>query len=263
MASYRPVTAALRALDVLAAVNRLQPRATVGQIHQQTGIDKATVVRMLTTLAHAGYVVREREEPLYRVTGKTLQLCAGYDRHSLVSALVSEDLAAFRQKVGWPSDVALFDRDAMIVVETSRQSEPLQFYREAGFRAPVLATSLGLAYLANCPPPEREEFLAWAAQEPSPFNALARDPTALAAKLEAIRSQDYATMDPAYSKAVYESQFSSIGVAIMSGTRIFGAVNVIYLLSALTPEGAVASLLAPLQEVAAVLGSKLSANMER
>ena len=61
MTSYRPVNAVLRGLDVLLATNRLKGRATVGEIHRHTGLDKATIVRMLETLAHAGLTVRNEE----------------------------------------------------------------------------------------------------------------------------------------------------------------------------------------------------------
>lgn len=250
MASYKPVTAALRVLEVLAAVNRLGPRATLAEIHHDAGIDKATTVRMLETLIHAGYVLRDREQAIYRPTGKTLALSSAYDRHRVVSALISDDLAEFRQQVGWPSDVALMDQDAMLVVKSSRQNEPLHFVRASGFRAPVLVTSLGLAYLAYCPDSEREAFIAQAAQNLSRFNDLARNPDLLAPKLARVRQNGYATMEESYSRNVYDSQFFSIGVPIMAKGHVFGAINVVYLRSALTEVAARDQLLAPLQAVA-------------
>lgn len=257
MSSYRPVTAALRILQVLAAVNRSPDRATVGEVHRLTGLDKATIVRMLITLAHAGYIVRDEEHAVYRVTGKTLELSAGYDRHTAISTIVSDDLRAFRQSIGWPSDVAIFDRDAMIVVETSRTAEPLQFHRSPGFRAPVLVTSIGLAYLANCPQTERDAFIARAAADPSPTCELARRPAELAAKLEQVRTQGYATMEEIYSRENYDSQFFSIGVPIMSGQQVFGAINIIYLRAALSAQDARDTMLAPLQDVANRMAMKL------
>lgn len=258
MTSYQPVTAALRVLDVLAALNRPGVKPTVAGLHGATGIDKATVVRMLETLIHAGYVLRDPDQPVYRPTGKTLALAAGYDRHKVAGAIVSDDLAAFRQQVGWPSDVALFDHDAMLVVHSSRPPEPLHFIRASGFRAPVLVTSLGLAWLAHCPEAERAAYLARAAADPAPQNDLARDPAALQARLEMVRARGHATMDPSYSRAHYEGRFSSIGVPIMAAGRVFGAINVIHLLSALGPEEARQRLLAPLQEVAARMARRLA-----
>lgn len=258
--SYKPVTAALRVLDVLAAVSSAPGKATVGEVHRLTGLDKATIVRMLTTLNHAGYIVRDTDELGYRTTGKTLQLSAGYDRHKTVSAIISEDLHAFRLTIGWPSDVALFDRDAMIVVDTSRQAEPMQFYRDAGYRAPMLQTSLGLSYLAFCPEAERKCFLEWAAENPAPQFALARRPELLARRLDEVRQQGYATMDESYSRENYDSQFFSLGVPLMKGTAIFGAINVMYLRSAMTPDDAREKVLAPLQQVATQIAAKLESS---
>ena len=259
MASYKPVTAALRVLEVLAAVNRLGARATVAEIHHMTGIDKATVVRMLETLITAGYILRDREQPVYRPTGKTLSLGTGYDRHRIVSDIISDDLATFRQQIGWPSDVALFDHDAMLVVQSSRQSsEPLYFKRASGFRAPVLATSLGLAYLAFCPVAEREDYLARAAADPAAWNDLARNRSLLESKLATIRTQGYATMEESYSRTFYESKFFSLGVPIVNGERIFGAMNIIYLRNAISEKDARDRFLEPAREVAGRMAVKLS-----
>lgn len=258
MSSYKPVTAALRVLEVLAAVNRLGRQAHVAGLHRETGIDKATVVRMLETLIHGGYLLREEgPPPVYRPTGKTLSLATGYDRHKVISAIVADDLAQFRQLVGWPSDVALFDQDAMLVVETSRQAEPLSFQRVSGFRAPVLLTSLGLAWLAHVDPVQAEAFITRATQDPAPANDIARTPEALAGKLREIRRLGYAMMDQAYSRQAYDSQFSGIGVPVMAGSQVFGAINVIFLHSALTEAEAVSRLLAPLQDVAGRMAAKL------
>lgn len=263
MPSYRPVTAALRVLEVLSAVNRAGERANLGELHRLTCIDKATIVRMLETLTHAGFVVRDEERSIYRATGKTLQLSAGYDRHTVISAIIADDLRDFRHKVGWPSDVAVFDRDAMIVVETSRAAELLQFRRSPGFRAQVLVTSIGLAYLANCPADERDAFIARAAVSPSPDCDPARRPAELAKRLERVRADGFATMEERYSRENYDSQFFSIGVAIMNSEQIFGAINIVYLRAALTPESARKRLLGPLQDVARIMAAKLARHAER
>ncbi|MCC2614297.1 helix-turn-helix domain-containing protein [Rhizobium petrolearium] len=255
--AYQPVIAALRVLDVLAAINKTTGNATVGEIHRLTSLDKATIVRMLTTLAHAGYIVRDSDSRTYRVTGKTLQLSVGYNRHQAIGAIVSEDLAQFRQSIGWPSDVSIFDEDAMLVIETSRETEPMRFFRKPGYRAPVLHTSLGRAYLAFCPEEERQAFLERAQKNPAPEFALARALDALEALLENVRARGYATMDESYSRENYESKFFSIGVPIRTHSQVFGAMNIIYLRRAMTPDAARDQFLVPLIEVADKLAAKL------
>ncbi len=258
MTSYKPVAAALRVLEVLASVNRLCGRATIGEVHHRTGIDKATIVRMLETLTHAGYVVRDPKERLYRTTGRTLMLSAGFDRHSAVGAIVATHLGDFRQTIDWPSDVALFDHDAMLIIESSRRGGALSFNRAPGYRAPVLGTSLGLAYIAHCPQSECDEFVQLAAKDPAPWNDIARDPALMEATLASIRERGYATMTDSYSRREYMNRIFSIGVPIISESTVYAAINVIYLRNVLTPEVVLETLLAPLKGVAEQMARDLA-----
>lgn len=262
MTSYRPVAAALRSLDVLAAVNKLRGRASVGELHRETGIDKATIVRMLETLIHGGYVVRDLELPVYEVTGRTLLLSAGYDRHRTVGRIAAPIIAAFRAEIGWPSDVAIFDRDAMLVVETSREAGPMLVNRHPGYRAPILATSLGLTYLAHADAETRATVLARAAQDPAAWNDIARTPAKAERLLAKVRKQGYATMHPDYSRIEYARQISTVGVPILIGTRAAASMNVVYLKSAMTEKAAIEMLLPGLQkraaEVAEALGEEVA-----
>ncbi|MDD9876134.1 MAG: helix-turn-helix domain-containing protein [Magnetovibrio sp.] len=258
MTSYRPVAAAVRCLDVLMATNRLRGRATVGEIHRHTGIDKSTIVRMLETLAHAGFVVRDEETPVYEVTGKSLLLSSGYDRHRAVGTIVSPIMTEFRTAIGWPSDAAIFDQDAMLLVETSRQAGPMLVNRHPGYRAPILATSLGMAYLAFCGAEERDAVLAQEAEIDAPWNLIARNPAEAAETFSAIRRQGYATMHPEYSRLEYSNKISSIGVPIMDGNKIFATINVLFLKTVLPVENALRTLLDPLVGAAARIGNELA-----
>lgn len=258
MGSYRPVVAATRVLDVLAAVNWFDGNATVGDIHRHTGLDKATIVRMLETLEHSGYILRNPGERAYRVTGKTLTLSSGYDRHTVMGAVVGPILETFRDDVGWPSDVGLFDNDAMLVIQTSRQSGPLMFNRIAGYRSPLLGASLGLAYIAHSPEEVRLEALKRLEDDPAPWNDIARDPDHGAAFFASIRERGYATMNEQYSASEYGAKVSAIGVPVMSGSEIYASMNVVYLKSAMTTDQAVTTLLGPLQETARKMGQALA-----
>jgi IclR family mhp operon transcriptional activator len=154
--------------------------------------------------------------------------------------------------------VALFDHDSMLVVETSREPGPMFLNRQPGYRAPVLATSIGLSYLAHCPAGEREAFLARVADDPAPWNALARDPNRAEELFAEIRARGYAEMTASYSTREYDGLISSIGVPIMRDGRVYGAMNTLYLLNALTPARAVAVLLGPLHATADRLAADLA-----
>jgi IclR family mhp operon transcriptional activator len=249
VASFDPVTAVLRALDVLMAVNRLK-EASVADVFRQTGLNRPTIVRMLETLVHAGFVMRHPTRAVYMPTGKTLELSSGYALHRQVGMIVTPVLEKLRGKIGWPSDVGVFDGDAMVVAETSRGDGHLSFNRRSGYRAPVLATSLGLAFLAFCGEADRARALKLARTSPEPWNGPARSASAAAKLLKTIRRRGFATMHEEYSKRAYRGVASAMGVPILVDRVAVASLNMTFLRDAFTPAEAAAKFLRPLQDAA-------------
>ncbi|MEX2520281.1 MAG: helix-turn-helix domain-containing protein [Paracoccaceae bacterium] len=251
MSSYKPVIALLRGLEVLRCVNGMG-LATVRALHEATGADKATIVRMLETLVHAGYVRRDDGAGGYRVSGRVLELSLGFDRLRVAADLAAPVLARFRAEIGWPSDFALRDGDAMIVAETSREPGPMFLNRKPGFRAPILPTSIGRAYLASCPSDERAEILSQLRTRPEGGPSQAE----VAAILERVRKTGCAEMDEAYSRSEYEGVTSALAVPVMDGEgRAHGALNVMYLRNTMGADRARRDLLPRLLAAAADLAA--------
>lgn len=258
MPSFKPVIALARGLDVLRVVNH-DRLATVGSIHKATGLDKATIVRMLETLEHEGYIMRDAERAAYAPTGRTLLLSQGYNRHLWVGSVADPILQAVREQVGWPVDIALFDRDAMIISQTAQERGSVLFVRRRpGFRIPVLTTSLGRAYLAFCGEAEREAIIARLAEVPGPSTELARQPARLADLLAEVRARGYALTDPSYSHEMFDDKVWAIGVPVRTEATVFAAINVMLLHSAVSEEAGVAQFLAPLQRTAARIAEALA-----
>lgn len=251
MPSYKPVTAVLRGLEVLRVVNRLMP-ASVKDIHRETGFDKATIVRMLETLIHAGYVIRDAASGSYSVAGRVRQLSFGYSAHDRAAEICAPILALFRRAVGWPSDFAMRDAESMTVVQTSRAEGPMFFNRRPGFRAPILATSLGKAYLAHCDAAERLQIVTLLQAGPAGVDQPL--PQDLDERLSAIRAVGYAGMDESYSQSQYQGAISAIAVPVFQGAHLRGAINIMFLRDAVTEPEAVARYLPGLQDTAARIG---------
>lgn len=256
--SFKPVIALARGLEILRVVNE-EGQATVRGIHRETGLDKATIVRMLETLEHEGYVMRDPDQAIYTPTGRTLLLSQGYDHHLWVGSVAAPILGEFRARMGWPSDVAVNDGDAMVVVQTTRgQQGPLSFNRKTGFRASVLMTSLGRAYLAYCGEEERRAIIAQLAEKPGAFNDLARQPRKLQALLDEVRQNGYAVMDDAYGEREYGGMVWAFGVPVKTEDKVYASMNMMVLKNAVSAEEAREKLLVPLQEVAHRLAEALS-----
>lgn len=257
MSSFKPVEAVTRALKILRVVNE-EKQSTLASIHKRTNIDKATIVRMLETLNHEGYVVRDPERPVYSPTARTLLLSQGYDKSKWVASIAEPTLMRFRNAIGWPSDIALFDFDAMVVAKTTRESGPLSFNRQPGFRSPMLVTSIGLAYLAFCSGEERQRIIDRLAASPDKWNKLAHERDRLNAILDQVRLDGYATMSDEYSDTVFSGNVWAIGVPVVHDETLFATMNIMLLKSAMNLDEARTNLLAPLQATAAEIAKNLA-----
>lgn len=252
MPSYAPVAAFVRGLRVLRAISGAG-RASIKDIHETTGLDKATIVRMVETLMHEGYV-GAGSDGSYQVTGRVLQLSEGFERTAALAEHAGPVLSRFRSEIGWPSDIAICDGDAMIVVSSTRDARPMSFNRRVGFRAPILRTSLGRAYLAWCGEAERQRIVARLVE-----TGAATGEQAVTAVLDAVRAQGFGTMDEDYSATEYAGTFWAMAVPIASGDKVHGALNIMLLTQAVTLEQARGSYLGPLRATAEQLGARFDA----
>jgi IclR family mhp operon transcriptional activator len=258
MSSFEPVTAALRVLDVLRAVNRLK-EASVGDIFRETGLNRPTIVRMLETLMHVGFVARHPAEPIYMPTGRTLDLSSGYQRHEEMALAAGPVLARLHKELQWPSDVAVFDQDAMVVARTSRGAGFVHFNRRPGYRAPLLGTSLGMSFLAFCDETTRANALAALAASTDPWSAIAREPKKLQGMLNIVRKRGYATMSQDYSDSSYGGMASAVGVPIPLGGAAVGSLNLMYLRNSIDETRVIARFVQPLKDAAADIAQALGA----
>ena len=231
MSSYAPVTAFVRGLDVLHALNTLGGKAGVGAVHELTRIPKPTIVRILETLIHTGYVARSAVGKNYGLTAKCLALSGGFDAYDYLLRQAAPVLDAVRRRMVWPSDLAVLDRNAMAIIETSRQPGVLSFNRTVGSRVPALTTAIGRAYLAHAKADVRARVLAELASSDDPFDALAKTPERAQAMLDVMRAQGFATSDREHMNGV-----RAIAYPIFFNGDVLAAVNVFVVVEAMSLE---------------------------
>lgn len=253
MPSFDPVTAVIRGIEVLRVVNQLG-EATITQIHQETRLHKSTVLRMLETLIHAGYVAHQPGTSSYVATGKCLLLSNGLQRIKRLTQIATPIISGFRKSVGWPSDFALFDQDAMVIVATSREFGVMSLNRKAGDRVPMLGSSLGRAYLAFCSDSERNVILDQLKDADGVWNRTAKKRQQVLKELDDIRQKGYATSGQGYREAVYDSAIWGISVPVMAGGSVMAAVNVIFLSNSMSLEQGLRTFHKELQNTARDVG---------
>lgn len=247
--SYPPINALIRGLDLLTEINRLGV-ASVGALYTATGISKSTIVRNLETLEHAGFVARDNKTDGYVVTAKVLTLSSGFDHGNRLVALATPILNEFRTSMPWPSDLAVFDGEAMVILETSRPPGTLALNRPVGTRLSVTDSALGRAYLAHIDTARRDEILntAFATSDAKARKSLERE-------LRRYGAQGFSENDQSLSKST-----RGVGVPIKLNDEVVACINSIVLTEALSMEDVIKRCVPALQSVARKIEQALIAD---
>jgi IclR family transcriptional regulator, mhp operon transcriptional activator len=244
------VNALHRGLLILRAIN--DGHAQVREISAATKLPKSTVARMLETLLADGYLSQDGQKG-YHVTARVLTLSRGYNANEVLLKAARPVLEGLRQQQIWPSDLAVFDQDAMVVLDTGRDPGTLSLNRTVGSRLPVLVTSLGRAFLGFATPELVERTLTRLARSSEAFDAPAKNAAAVRRLLAQVRRQGYATGDREYQRTT-----RTLAVPILFNTTPVASLNIMVVPNAMSMEQLVKNLLPALGAAAKTIGNALS-----
>ena len=225
-----PVNALLRGLLVLEAVNTYGP-AGLSQLWRHTGLPKATALRLLESLRQVGYLTFDPDAQTYRVSLRTLALSNNVSFEHQMMEVARPVMARLREKLGWPSDLAVFQHDKMVIVDTNRQPGMLSTNRSIGSRVPLMASATGRIYLASTSKEERSRLLDSLATSTDPFEQLAKDRSAAERLLDKTAKRGYGISDQEFLKTN-----RGAAVAIMRGTEVVAVINLIAIASLVSIE---------------------------
>ena len=193
MDSTRPIRALMRGLDALTVLN-LRDGATVSEVAHEIRLPRTTVYRILETLCNSGFVFRDSTDERYRLTIRVRGLSGGFDDEEWVNQIARPIIYSLCAEIVWPVNIATLSGTKMMLREATDHSTPLAIERySAGFQLPLLNTAAGRAYLANCPPVERDTLIEILARSNKEEDRPARDRAELLRALAEIKSQGFAT----------------------------------------------------------------------
>lgn len=224
MAPFTPVRAIQRGFEVLSAISEHGP-LTASDVAKRCKIPQPTVVRVIETLIESGYLYRQPGSYLYKVTGRTLQLSRGFDPHARLVDVARPIIERLRADIGWPSNLAVYDRDAMVIAYTNRASLGLSISGRLGARIPILVTGVGLVTLAHMPPEQQQQAIFQLAASGSRWDSDKRRLDGLEKKLAAVKAQGYALADEEYLDAVYQSRIWAVAVPIVLSSGVEAALS--------------------------------------
>jgi len=236
----KPIQSLERGLHVLAKLREMRA-ASLHDLHRATGIPKPTLTRILYTLYRQGLVWQRMADGAFLPSHLMLQRGRLDDTAWLVE-IASPVLERLCERVMWPSVLSVPRLDHMEVVETN---SPRAYFDELpagpiGFRANLLRSASGRAYLAFCPDAEREAVLRRLRDRDVVGHELAHDPVAVRRIVAATRRRGYSVRAPDfgghYSKTRRELDDgrSSIAMPVRSGGHVLACVNLTWRRKALT-----------------------------
>ncbi|MGH7922397.1 MAG: IclR family transcriptional regulator, partial [Candidatus Dormibacteraceae bacterium] len=147
-----------KALDVL---ERLADSKglTVSQLSAATGLTKASVYRLVMTLAHRDYVVRRHDQQAWVAGPAMLALSRRFLAGSSLVSTARPVLERLHEELGETVNLAVVHRDTVQYMDMIESDHGLRMAARLGATDSLHCTSLGKAYLAALDPEEARAFL--------------------------------------------------------------------------------------------------------
>ena len=261
--SVKSIRALERGLDVLQAL-QTGPGAGLKDLHVITGLPKATLLRILRTLAERNLVWQRMADGAYLPSSRSAQPKA--DDSSRLVEVASPVMARLCERVNWPSVLAVRRGVQMEVIETNRPRSHVSHLPigPVGARISMLLTSTGRAYFSFCTREEREEILAGLQSEPSPEAVLAQDAVWVARVVAQTQAQGYGQRDPSIAgegagqRLMADDGRNSIAVPIIVSGQVVASLNMTWTRRATTTSQIVAEHLEDLRAAAAETALRLT-----
>lgn len=131
------------------------------QLVELTGLPKATVSRLTSTLVALGYLRVDTQSRRLFMGTHVLGMGASVQRKIGLQSIARPLMQAMSEEVGLTVSLATRDRLSMVFLEVARPSHnsPLIINTDTGSILPLTNTSIGLAYIVAAPMSERTQIL--------------------------------------------------------------------------------------------------------
>ncbi|WP_418320123.1 IclR family transcriptional regulator [Piscinibacter sakaiensis] len=211
------VTTLAYGLDLLLSFRSGERALRMRDFIERTGLDRATIARLVHTLCELGYLSHTPYGREYRLGTPVLSL-----GHPLLANLEIRQLArpymqALADRLNCSVSLGMRDRLHMVNVETCRQVDSLTPHSDIGVLLPMMSSAMGRAWLAAIPARERQAAL----------NQLrVREPQAVADMRSRVDEEVRHFRERGYCRNLCEWQSSFYGVAVPLRKPIQGEILV-------------------------------------
>lgn len=240
MARVKSIESLQRGVRLLQMLRHSGP-ASLQSLHDRSGLPKASLLRILKTLAICAEVQRRAEDgrwaPTVEKPGAGHRNRAGRAKTKApaapgFSAVIRAALTRLASTLPWPSDVAVRQDSKMVVIDSNRSAYGRSWKRSVtGMEVDLLDSAMGRAWLAHCADTERIELVDRLLPVGSPKH---RKRESVMRELALTGERGYALRDPHYAgpDADHDDQLSSFAVPVLSGPGVVACVSCVWSVAA-------------------------------
>ncbi|MFT3720787.1 IclR family transcriptional regulator [Pseudorhodoferax sp.] len=252
----KSIDALARGLAVLRQLQYEKSMSLPG-LMASTGLARATLLRILKTLAQAGHVDRNPMNGRYfAVTGASGEPALSAPRKRL-SEITAPMRRALERKIPWPTNLAVLDRFEMVIVDGDSSCSLTPNYHALGFRPPLLFTAVGKALLAWSSSDASRAWIDAALQHRRVGGDF--DRAALLRELQRIRRQGYAVYDSTRASPSTPARYGALAVPVFAQARCVASLAMVWIPEVMALDDVLARYLAPVQQAAEAMSRVLTA----
>jgi len=204
-----------KAMDLLKLFTAEHPELSLTELSSHMELHKSSIYRIMSTLAAAGFVEKDRVTQKYRLGLIFLELANHVlSRYNFrdQAKLYLEELA---KKTGEIIHLAILDGADIIYLDKKGQAQPLTVATKIGGRSPAYSSAMGKVLLAGLTRQELKKTLGQGSLRKMTANTITEMPI-LVVELEKVKHQGFAVDD--------EEAFSGIRCVAAPLKRTDGAV---------------------------------------
>ncbi|MGC6516822.1 MAG: helix-turn-helix domain-containing protein [Candidatus Puniceispirillaceae bacterium] len=231
--SYKRIRAVERALAVIEALS-IHGSSSLVQLRAKTGLDNATLLRVLWTLIERGWVRQLIVEKKYELSHSLGTFFSSHKHANPMAEIAAPILIELKSNpLELPSDLSTILGEGLIeITESSRLRGPMAPSRTAlGLRPSLLRSAHGRAILAAISEQDRDRHIK------AYLNRARRDEVAWYQKgkwvevLAQTREQGYGHREALYWEPPFDDapEFEAVAIAVQNETGVYGAVSLIWL----------------------------------
>ncbi len=144
----RTLIRGLNVLECFADTTRVNGMS-LADVSIASGLDKATCLRLLTTLRAAGYLHRDEVTGFYSLTSRIWRLSQGISQHAWLIDVARPHLEAARDRFGEIVHLGVMEEQRIVYIDKLDTNQNVQLVSAIGQDMPLNTTALGKAFMAH------------------------------------------------------------------------------------------------------------------